>query len=122
MALAIATTFQNILMTLLPILFGKLNLDRTPGAYNRSLGVLSGLSFCGMLSSAALIKEDNKSGGVLYLPENDHRVLSHKQSLSADMEKIINQESTALNTKAHSDSCSIQIDLNGIELRLLENC
>lgn len=89
MALAIATTFQNILMTMLPMLFGKLNLERTPGAYNRSLTVLSGLSFCGILSSAALIREDNKSGGVLYLPENDQRVLSHKQSMSVIMDEIL---------------------------------
>lgn len=96
-------------MTFLPLLFGKLNLERTPAAYNKSLITLAALSFCGILSSSALIYEDKRSGGILYLPENDRRVLSSKQSLAEDMDKILANNHSEENDNPHQPKNEIEL-------------
>lgn len=112
MALAIACTIQNILMTLLPMVFGSINTSRSVESYNTSLLLLMALSICGLFASLALVHEDNKCGGVLYLPENDIQVLKSKQRLGDEMNLILDKEHSLKSLKSNS---------KGIELKLLND-
>jgi hypothetical protein len=77
-ALGIATTVQNVLMTILPLYFGSINESRTIKAYDKSLFSLTLLSVGGLLSSLLVILVDFRTGKRLHLPENHEKVLEAK--------------------------------------------
>lgn len=77
-ALGLATTVQNVLMTILPIYFGAVNEDRSVQAYNQSLFSLRVLGIGGFISATVVTIVDFKTGQRLHLPENDKRVLDAK--------------------------------------------
>jgi MFS family permease len=86
-ALGLATTIQNILMTSLPIVFGKINTDRTPAAYNTSLQLLTFLGVGALFFSAIVTIVDFKSGKQLHLPENSKSVLEQRSRNSDDFRR-----------------------------------
>ena len=89
-ALGLATTIQNVLMTTLPIYFGVVNEDRTIKAYNSSLFSLRLLALGGMLSAVMVIIVDFKTGQRINLPENDKRVLKLKEKATDDFRRATN--------------------------------
>lgn len=86
-ALGLATTIQNILMTTLPLYFGNINESRTIEAYNRSLFSLRVLAFGGIFASLIVIIVDFRTGKRLHLPENHKEVLEAKSKAT---KKFIN--------------------------------
>lgn len=73
-----ATMFQNILMTALPIYFGRINDARDVAAYNKSLFSLRLLAIGGVFCSTMVMIVDFKTGKRLHLPENHEDVLEAK--------------------------------------------
>lgn len=86
-ALGIATTIQNILMTTLPIVFGAINKSRTPKAYNTSLRVLQGMAICATIFSVIVTITDKVTGKKLDLPENDKSVLEQRSVVSEEFRR-----------------------------------
>jgi Na+/melibiose symporter-like transporter len=112
-ALGIATTIQNILMTVLPVIFGKINTLRTEESYNKSLLLLILLGICGFLSSLALVHEDKASGNILSLPENNLKVMRHKQKLGEEIYEIFKEEEAFKNLKSNSPGIELaEMSLN----------
>lgn len=77
-ALGLATTIQNILMTTLPLYFGRINKSRSINAYNMSLFSLRILAFGGIFASLLVILVDFRTGKRLHLHENHKEVLEAK--------------------------------------------
>ena len=76
LAIAVALTLENILMTSLPVLFGKINTARTPEAFNYSLVLLIGLSVFSFVLSLEIFVFDYYFGDkILHLSENEESVL-----------------------------------------------
>lgn len=92
-ALAIATTLQNILMTLLPILFGHLNKSQKVEAYNHSLQVFILLTAVSTVLSIFTTIFDLRRGKVLYLSENDKDVLEGRRRKSLIWKESILEKS-----------------------------
>lgn len=69
-ALSIATTMQNVLMTLLPMVFGYINQDQTVKSYNTSLVVFVVIGVLCLLVTIYTTVYDMRNGKVLYDSEN----------------------------------------------------
>lgn len=101
-ALGLATTIQNVLMTVLPIYFGSVNEDRTIDAYNKSLFSLRILGLGGLVSATIVTIVDLKTGMRLNLPENDKRVLDAKSKSSEKFRRETMITENLLSTKTKS--------------------
>lgn len=86
-ALGLATTVQNIFITLFPFLFGYVNKDRTPSQYNQSLMVIVGMALVSGLLTVLMIIVDFKTGGKLNLPENNPRVAEMRKQMAAEFNR-----------------------------------
>jgi len=86
-ALGLATTIQNVLMTSLPIVFGKINTDRTPAAYDKSLRLLMCLGVGATFFAGLVTVVDLKTGKQLHLPENDKEVMEKRSRNSDDFRR-----------------------------------
>ena len=85
LAIAVALTLENILMTSLPVLFGKINTARTPEAFNYSIVLLIGLSVFSFVLSIEIFVFDYYFGHkILYLSENDDSVLEARAMKSRE--------------------------------------
>jgi len=89
-ALGLATTIQNVLMTGLPLLFGYINQPRTVKAYNTSLLILRALGIGAFISGIVVTIVDFKTGKRLHLPENDEKVLEAKSRASEAFRRTTN--------------------------------
>jgi len=89
-ALGLATTIQNILMTALPILFGYVNQPRTVKAYNTSLTILRALGVGAFISGIVVTIVDLKTGKRLHLPENDKKVMEAKSRATEEFRRTTN--------------------------------
>jgi hypothetical protein len=87
-ALGIATTMQNVLMSTLPLYFGYLNRDRNIKGYNNSLFSLKILASGALISSIVVTIVDFNTGKRLHLPENDKRVLAAKNEATERFRKV----------------------------------
>lgn len=101
-ALGLATTMQNILMTTLPLYFGEVNKPRSITAYNNSLFSLKIISIGGLVASILVTVVDLKTGQRLNLPENDKRVLDQKSKASDNFRKITMLSSKTKSSKSRS--------------------
>jgi hypothetical protein len=101
-ALGLATTLQNILMTTLPLYFGEVNKPRSITAYNNSLFSLKIISIGGLVASILVTVVDLKTGQRLNLPENDKRVLDQKSKASDNFRKITMLSSKTKSSKSRS--------------------
>lgn len=83
-ALGLATTVQNIFITLFPFIFGYINRDRTPAQYDQSLLVIVGMAVVSGLLSILTIIVDFKTGGKLNMPENNPKVTELREEMARD--------------------------------------
>jgi hypothetical protein len=86
-ALGLATTIQNVLMTTLPLYFGHINESRTIGAYNKSMRSLKFLAAGGLLASLIVTIVDFRTGKRLHLPENHKSVLQAKNEATENFRR-----------------------------------
>lgn len=77
-ALGLAYTAENVLLSILPGVFGYINEDRTITAYNNSLYILRILGIVAFFGSLVVMLVDFKTGSRLHLPENHEKVLEAK--------------------------------------------
>ena len=89
-ALGLATTIQNVLMTGLPLLFGYINQPRTVKAYNTSLLILRALGIGAFISGIVVTVVDFKTGKRLHLPEKDKKVLEAKSRATEEFRRTTN--------------------------------
>jgi len=90
LAIAVSLTLENILMTTLPVLFGKINKPRTPEAFNYSLVLLIGLSVFSLVLSLEIFVFDYYFGNkILYLGENEESVLEARAIKSRNWRNYI---------------------------------
>lgn len=75
---ALAATFQNLLLSTLPLVFGTFNYKRDYSAYQNSLYFLSGMAVVCTILSSIICFTDLKTDKMLHLPENDKRVVEMK--------------------------------------------
>lgn len=81
-ALAVATTAQNVLMTILPIVFGSINKDRKIESYNKSMTIFIGMGVCCIIVTVFTTIYDLRRGKVLYESENNKKILNDRQRKS----------------------------------------
>lgn len=101
-ALALATCSQNVLLTILPIMFGYLNKEDTVRAYQNSLILLLVLAGISLVASVTVTIFDIFTGGTLHKSENDVTVLEIRERRSQ-----VWRDSLTLNLD--------DLDLEGIE-------
>ena len=81
-AFGVATIMQNQLMTVLPLLFGAIDKDRSVSAYNISLYFLALMCFFNFVLSLWLTTRDlEKEGKLLHLPENSVKAAKARQRI-----------------------------------------
>lgn len=81
-ALAMATSIQNILLTVLPLMFGYLNRNDNVKAYQNSLILLLVLGSISLVASFVLTIYDICNGGTLHKSENNVTVLEIREKKS----------------------------------------
>lgn len=83
-ALGFGLNAQNLFLTLMPLVFGKINENRDVKAYNNSLKLLVLIMIASILLNLVVIVVDFRSGKLLHLPENDERVAIIRQEMEDD--------------------------------------
>ena len=93
LAIAIALAIQNIFLTILPILFGRINEPRTQEAFNYSLVLLIGFSVFSLILSIQIFIYDYYFGDkILHLSENDDIVLEARANKSREWRNYVLKE------------------------------
>ena len=80
----IATSFQNLLGAIWPVVYGVINKPRTPEAYEMSLYVLSYNGILALTVAIFICIEDSRTGKIIHIPENDVRVREMRMKKNLD--------------------------------------
>lgn len=83
-ALALATTLQNILMTTMPVLFGYINRDQEVESYQKSILIFITLASAALILSVFTTIYDICHDGILYKSENKKEVLDLRERRSTE--------------------------------------
>jgi len=98
-AFSIANSFQNLLMLTLPIMFGKINEERSVESYNNSIKVFLGMSCACLIITIVMTVYDLSKSSILNLSENNKKVLqSRTEQSDAFRASISSKESSKLAT------------------------
>lgn len=86
-ALGFGLNFQNLFLTVMPLVFGEINEKRDIRAYNNSIGLLAVMMMLSVLLCLVVIVVDFKTGRLLDLPENDIKVAVIRQEMEDEIKE-----------------------------------
>ena len=89
--LVLTITLQNVLMTLMPIISGRIYQDRTSQTYQNWVYFMVVFSILAAICSLAIFLVDLKGDRLLKLPENDPRAMRIQEKMSRDFQGRILQ-------------------------------
>lgn len=89
---AFGFTLQNVLMAVLPLVFGKINYMRDYAAYQNSLYLLIGMATICIFLSGGIFFSDVRSDKLLHLPENNKIVQDMKRKRAEEFDRKIKGE------------------------------
>lgn len=88
-ALSLVVTFQNILMTILPVVFGYINQDGKIASYQDSILLFIIIALISLVLCSITTVYDIFNGGVLQKSENDKSVLDMRSKRSEDWKRKV---------------------------------
>ena len=83
-SLAVSNTILNVFMTIMPVVFGNINKPRNAKAYRNSIWVLLFMAILSVGLSVLAALVDYRGDRMLYLGENDKKVLELRNKKSLD--------------------------------------
>lgn len=84
MAFALVTLFEDIGLTIFPLIFGKLQEGRSVSAYDECLLGLIALSILSLVFTSAMILYDTNSSRILTLPAKSRRVQQMRRKIDSE--------------------------------------
>lgn len=117
--IGLSLSVQNVFSTTVSPLFGKINEDRDPSSYQKSLKYLFGFSIFLFLFCLLMVYVDLKGGKQIHMCEGDMEVKQNRKKMTRDfevggsLEKV--KEEKNLSDESTDDSLDLDLDVSLIQ-------